>query len=59
MSPGDLGPHLPPRMVVYQQAREVQRIAQQAAELATAGPRADLPRAVRLLEQARAVLGSE
>jgi len=59
MSPDPLGPQLPPRMVVYQQACELQRIAQQVAELATAGPRADLPRAVRLLDKARAVLGSE
>lgn len=55
----DLGPDLPSRLVVYQQARELQQLGQLAAELSQAGPRADLPRAVRLLDKARAVLGSE
>lgn len=53
----DLGPRLPSRMQVYRQAEELERLARLARELATSGPHADLPRAVRQLDKARALLG--
>lgn len=53
----DIGPIVPPRMEVYRQASELELLARLARELATAGPGADVPRAVRMLNRARVLLG--
>lgn len=52
----DLGPSVPPRMAVYRQAAELEQLARMARDLASAGPLADVPRAMRVLDRARALL---
>lgn len=53
----ELGPELPSRMEIYRVANELEHLARLARELASAGPRSDLPRAVSTLDRARALLG--
>lgn len=52
----DLGPTAQPRWRVYQAARQAAALAQSAIELATEGPRCDVPRALAQLDRARAVI---
>lgn len=53
----DVGPVLPPRSLVHQQAVELRALATLAAELSGTGPTADLSRAVAQMERMRAILG--
>lgn len=53
----DLGPVLPSPDVLRRQAAEAQRLSLMVIELTAAGPRRDLPRASRLMEKLRAVVG--
>lgn len=55
----EIGPVLPPRGVIYAQAREAVTLGLRAMEMAMAGPRCDLAAAQRQLDRLRAVLGSE
>lgn len=55
----DIGPSAPPRMLVYLQAAELEKLARLARELATTGPQTDVPRAVKTLDKARALLGAK
>lgn len=52
----DLGPVLPPRGAVYNQAHEIAQLAKLAMELTTPG-NSDLPRAVAQLDKIRVLLG--
>jgi len=54
----DLGPSVPPRCAVYALALQVEEAARLARELTMAGPRVDVPRALKALDRARALLGS-
>ena len=54
----DLGPTAPSRMEVYRTANELEHLARLARELSSAGPKADLPRAVATLQRARVLLGA-
>lgn len=53
----DNGPTAPARWRVYRDARELATLAQLAVELTTDSPRADVPRALGLLDRMRAILG--
>lgn len=53
----DLGPAMPSRLAVYVAAAEVHALARLALELSCQGPNTDVPRAARLLDKIRAVLG--
>lgn len=55
----ETGPVLPPRGVIYAQAREAVTLGLRAMEMAMAGPRCDLVAAQRQLDRLRAVLGAE
>lgn len=54
----DIGASVPPRWRVYRDARELAKLAQMAAELATEGPRCDVARAALVLDRMRAILGN-
>ena len=53
----EIGPSATPRWRVYRDARELLVQAQLAVELATDGPRANVPRALAALDRMRAILG--
>lgn len=53
----DLGPTLPSRGDLRVKAMEAQKIAQIISEITVAGPRCDVPRAARLMDKLRAVVG--
>lgn len=53
----ELGPQLPSRFEVYRKANEAKRLLQVAIECSGGGREEDLPRALRKLDAARAVLG--
>ena len=53
----EIGPSAMPRCRVYRDARELQALAAMAVELSTQGPRADVPRAMKMLDRMRAILG--
>lgn len=53
----DLNPVTPSRTAIYAMAAEIHALARIALDLSCMGPGADLPRAARLLDKMRAVLG--
>lgn len=53
----ELGPVLPPRGEIYAIAAELLALARLAVEFSCAGAHSDLPRAVKKLNEARALLG--
>lgn len=58
MERAELGPVLPPREAVYNQAHEIAQLAKLAMELTTPG-QSDLPRAVAQLDKIRVLLGPD
>jgi hypothetical protein len=58
MERADLGPVLPPRGAVYNQAHEIAELAKLAMELTTPG-QSDLSRAVAQLDKIRVLLGPD
>lgn len=57
MDRDDLGPVLPSRVAVHQQAREIVELGRLAMEFTALGPMCDLRRALVQLDRIRALLG--
>ena len=53
----DIGPNGVPRWKVYQQARELQALADLALSCSATGPGQNLPRALAQFDRMRAILG--
>lgn len=53
----EIGPTALPRWRVYNHARELQALAQQAVELSIEGPKCDVPRALGIFDRMRSILG--
>lgn len=53
----ETGPVLPNRSQLYMQAREAKELLQIVTEITLPGPRADVPRAIQIMNEVRAKLG--
>lgn len=56
---GDLGPSGPSRVQVYARANRAYRLLAMAIDLSLPGHREDVRRALRLIDEARAILGQD